>query len=126
MSICKDKYRGTIKYALVYRELITAATYRGTITYQEIAAIMELPLTGSHMAREVGQILGEISEDEVNNDRPMLSAVAVSKDGRSSEGFFDLAESLGRLTERDEATDKQFWENERKALYKIWQRHLSP
>ena len=92
--LVNSKYRGTREYALVYRELITAASYRGTVTYQEIAAIMGLPLTGSHMAREVGLILGEISEDEVNNGRPMLSAVAVSKDGRSSEGFFGLAESL--------------------------------
>ena len=124
MSICKDKYRGTREYALVYRELITAAMYRGTVIYQEIAAIMGLPLTGSHMAREVGQILGEISEDEVNNDRPMLSAVAVSKEGRSSEGFFGLAESLERITERSEATDKKFWEDEQKALYKLWQRQF--
>jgi hypothetical protein len=123
--IVNSKYRGTREYALVYRELITAASYRGTVTYQEIAAIMGLPLIGSHMAREVGLILGEISEDEVNNDRPMLSAVAVSKDGKSSEGFFGLAESLGRLTERNEVKDKQFWENERQALYKLWQRRFT-
>jgi hypothetical protein len=125
MSICKDKYRGTTHYALVYRELITAASYRGTVTYQEIALIMKLPLTGSHMAREVGQILGEISEDEVNNSRPMLSAVAVSKDGRSSEGFFGLAESLGCLTDRDKAKDIEFWESEKKSVYKTWQRKLT-
>lgn len=124
MSICKDKYRGTVKYALVYRELITAATYRGTVTYQEIAKIMGLPLSGSHMGREVGQILGEISEDEVNDGRPMLSAIAVSKEGTSSEGFFGLAGSLGRLTERGEPTDKRFWEDERKAVYGVWQKQL--
>lgn len=77
------------------------------------------------MGREVGQVLGEISEDEVNEGRPMLSAIAVSKDGTSSEGFFGLAESLGRLTERDAVTDKRFWENERKAVYKIWQRRFT-
>ena len=123
--LVNSKYRGKREYALVYRELITAASYRGTVTYQEIAAIMGLPLTGSHMAREVGLILGEISEDEVNNGRPMLSAIAVSKDGRSSEGFFGLAKSLGRLTERDEAKDQQFWESERKALYQLWQKQFT-
>lgn len=125
MSICKDKYRGTTEYALVYRELITAATYRGTLTYQEIAVTMDLPLSGSHMGRKVGKILGEIAEDEVDQGRPMLSAIAVSKAGTSSEGFFGLAESLGRLTQRDAVTDKRFWDNERKAVYKIWQRRFT-
>jgi hypothetical protein len=34
-----NKYRGKVIYHLVYNELITAARYRGTITYQEIAQI---------------------------------------------------------------------------------------
>jgi len=38
-----DKYRGTKLYHLVFNELITAARYRGTVTYQEIAKMMGLP-----------------------------------------------------------------------------------
>jgi hypothetical protein len=34
MSVVKSKYRGSKEYALVYTELITAAKYRGTFTYQ--------------------------------------------------------------------------------------------
>jgi alkylated DNA nucleotide flippase Atl1 len=73
MSVFKDKYRGTTGYFHVTAELVRAAQYRGVTTYQDIAVIMGLPLSGSHMAKEVGQVLGEISEDEVTAGRPMLS-----------------------------------------------------
>ena len=103
MSVVTDKYRGTKEHCLVYRELITAARYRGTITYQEIAAIMDLPMVGSHMGREVGHLLGAISEDEHVQGRPMLSAVAVGVSGQPGDGFFALARELGKL--QDDSTD---------------------
>jgi alkylated DNA nucleotide flippase Atl1 len=124
MPVCKDRYRGTVQYALVYRELVTAAEYRGTVTYKEIAAIMGLPLWGSHMGREVGWILGEISEDEVHRGRPMLSAIAVNKDGESSDGFFNLARELGRLDATIPEAEVKFWLAEQKAVYKTWQRQF--
>jgi hypothetical protein len=39
MPYVADRYRGRVEYELVYRELITAAQYRGTVTYQEMAVI---------------------------------------------------------------------------------------
>ncbi len=44
-----DKYRGTKDYFLIYAELIRAARYRGTVTYQELADFVGLPLRGSYM-----------------------------------------------------------------------------
>jgi hypothetical protein len=68
--IVKDKYRRTKEYHIVFAELLVAARYRGTVTYQEIAQIMKLKPRGNYMGREVGHLLGEISEDEHNqNDR---------------------------------------------------------
>ena len=104
MPTVPDKYRGTKEYRLVLTELITAARYRGTVTYQEIAPLMGLPPQGSHMGREIGQLLGEISEDEHVNGRPMLSAFAVSVEGVPGPGFFALARDLGRL--RSDARDE--------------------
>ena len=49
------------------------------------------------MGREVGHVLGEIVEDEVAADRPMLSAVAVGVSGLPGPGFYSLAQELGRL-----------------------------
>ena len=118
MSTSKNHFRGTKEYALVYTELITAAKYRGTVTYQEIAKMMGLPLQGSNMGRVIGLILGEISEDEVANGRPMLSAVAVSVEGLPGGGFYSLAKELGRLS--SEENENIFWQKERKAVYETW------
>lgn len=123
MSAVTDKYRNTTTYDGVWAELVRAAQYRGLTTYQDIAAIMELPLTGSHMGAETGHLLGEISEDEVRAGRPMLSAVAVNVSGKPGPGFYGLARKLNRLaTDVDDVT---FWEQERDAVYDEWRRRPS-
>ena len=124
MPVVPDKYRGTELYHLVFSELITAARYRGKVTYQEIAQIMGLPLVGSHMGRETGHILGEISEDERANDRPLLSAVAVGVSGSPGTGFFACARELGRLADEGSDAERKFWETERDACYEAWKRRL--
>jgi hypothetical protein len=122
MPIVTDKYRGTAFYRYVYGELLLAARYRGTITYQEIAAIMGLPMTGNHMSNQVGHILGEISEDEHLAGRPLLSAIAVNVRGEATGGFYALARDLG-LVESAEP-DKKFWERQRQEIYELWRRPL--
>lgn len=117
MTENKGKYRGTREYALVHCELITAAKYRGTVTYQEIAKMMGIPLSGNYMSSLLGKILGEISEDEVANGRPMLSAIAVGVNGQPGTGFYVLARDLGKLTNQSEG---DFWEAEKKAVYETW------
>src|SRR4051794_37241618 len=108
MPIVNDKYRGTPKYFHVLSELIRAAQYRGTTTYQDLAVIMGITVIGSYMGNETGKILGEISEDEFNAGRPMLSAVGVNIHGIPSEGFYVLAERLGLLKAGKDRT--KFWE----------------
>ena len=122
MNAVRSKYRGTTKYFHVLAELVRAAQYRGITTYQDVALIMGLPPTGSHMGKEVGWVLGEISEDEVTAGRPMLSSVAVDVRGKVGEGFFGLARQLGRLTETADTT--AFLEAERLATYQAWRRPL--
>ncbi len=112
------EYRGTKEYAFVYTELITAAKHRGTITYQEIAKIVGLPMSGSHMGSEIGKILGQISEDEVSNGRPMLSAIAVNVQGVPGPGFYELAKRLNRTTENSDTAT--FWQAECQAVYETW------
>jgi hypothetical protein len=124
MPIVKDKYRGTTLYHLVHAELITAARYRGTITYQEIAQIMGLPLQGSHMSKETGHLLVEISEDEHLGGRPMLSAIAVRVNGSPGDGFFSFARDLKKLTVEGEEARERFWESEKAGLYDVWKRPL--
>jgi hypothetical protein len=121
MSTVTGKYRGTKEYFLVLSELITAARYGGTTTYQQIAEIMGLPLRGSHMGKQVGQVLGEISEDEHNYGRPLLSALAVDVKGKPGSGFFALARALDVFRD-DEEKELAFWEDEKQKLYEEWKR----
>lgn len=117
-----SEYRGTTAYVHVLAELVRAAEYRGVTTYQDVAVIMALPTWGSHMGRETGRILGEISSDEVAAGRPMLSAVAVDVKGHVGPGFFTLARQIGRLPEGgDELT---FLAAERDAVYAAWRRPI--
>ena len=122
MPVVKIKYRPTSRYFHVLAALVRAAHYRGVTTYQDVAVIMGLPLSGSHMAKEVGRVLGEISEDEVAAGRPMLSSVAVSVDGKPGPGFYDLACKLGRLLPTQD--ELAFWRKECEASYAAWKRPL--
>jgi hypothetical protein len=124
MTVVSDKYRGSKEYLLVCCELVKAARCRGTTTYQAIAEIMGLPLTGAHMGREVGRMLGAIAEDEVSYGRPMLSAVAVGVGGSPGPGFFILARELGKLQEDSKEAERRFWEEEKEAVYATWQREF--
>jgi len=121
MTIVADKYRGTKTYHRVYCELITAARYRGTVTYQKIAQLMGLPTVGGYMAKQVGHVLGEISEDEHLQGRPMLSAVAVGVSGEPGNGFYLLARDLKKLKDDSAEARKLFWESEKIAIYEEWQ-----
>ena len=115
-------YRGTTVYVHVLAELVRAAQYRGLTTYQDIAVIMGLPLSGSNMGRQIGQILGEIVEDEVSAARPMLSAICVSVNGRPGAGFYNFARDIGRMEETQ--SEDEFWHQEREAVYAAWKRPL--
>jgi len=123
MTVAGSKHRGSREYMLVYCELIRAAQYKGVTTYQAIAQIMGLPLAGSHMGAETGRILGEISEDEHRQGRPMLSAVAGGVSGLPGQGFFGMAEGLGKLpVGATEEQKRRFWEEEKEAVYATWER----
>lgn len=123
-STVASKYRGTREYLLVYAELIRAAQYRGVVTYQDIAQIIGLPPKGSYMGSQVGWILGEISDDERQHGRPMLSAVAVGVSGKPGSGFFALARQLEKLGKGTKEDDHKFWLKEREAVYKVWQKRF--
>ncbi len=73
-----------------------------------------------HMAREVGQVLGEISQAEHTAGRPMLSALAIAPKGYPSEGFFTLARNLGKYSGRTPDEERLFWEQERERVYETW------
>jgi hypothetical protein len=121
MSVVANKYRGSREYGLAYMALISAAHVRGMVTYKGIAILTDLPQNGDRMGKEVGHLVGEISEDEVKRGRPMLSALAVEKDtGIPSDGFFNLAADLGLFSGKSRTERKKFASKEKAKLYELW------
>jgi hypothetical protein len=120
MTTYGSKYRGTKEYHFVYCKLLTAAQQSMEISYKEVADILGIHTPGNHMAREVGEILGEISEDEHNAGRPLLSALAVGVNNIPGEGFFNLARRLGKLTATGKIETTQFWRDEQRHVYETW------
>lgn len=120
MTFVSNKYRGSQLYLLVYCRLIQAAQQSQTIYYDEIRIMMGLK-PGNNAAKEVGWILGEISEEEHSLGRPMLSVVVVNQQNNmSSEGFYVLAHDLGKFTGTTDQDKANFWNSELQAVYAIW------
>lgn len=122
MHKVSDKYRGSGEYFIVFNELVKAARHRGTATYQELADLIGLPIVGAYMGKEIGHLLGEISEDESDRGRPMLSAIAVGVDGSPGDGFFGLAKTLGKFSGSGDEEQRRFWEGELKQVHEFWKR----
>lgn len=114
----------TIEYHLIYSELIRAARHRGTVTYQELAHVVGLPLSGNHMGSRIGRLLGTVSQNEVNQKRPMLSAIAVTTAGKPGGGFFRIAREMGKLTSEDSEDEHTFWEQQCASCYQIWKQQF--
>jgi hypothetical protein len=115
-------YRGVGQYGLVFNELATAARYRGTVTYQELAHLIGLEISGNYMANELGKILEQISRAEHEMKHPILSAIVVNVDGVPGEGFWGIAKNLGKFNGTTEDERRQFWETEKKAVHDHWRK----
>ena len=91
--------------------LIEAAQQRRVLSYAEVGEVLNLDMDNPHHRREIGRILGEISTEEHNNGRPLLSAVVVHRENhRPGPGFFSLARELG--IQGPDEDDETFYTNE--------------
>jgi hypothetical protein len=125
MNIVANKYRGSGEYFIVFNELIETARRRGTVTYQEMADLVGLPTTGNYMGKEVGHLVGEISEDQHDRGRPMLSAIVVEVgfDSLPGSGFFKLAADLKKYNGSDDPKQQRdFWEAEKRSVHEFWRK----
>ncbi|GJM18277.1 MAG: hypothetical protein DHS20C14_04900 [Phycisphaeraceae bacterium] len=97
--------------------LIERAKLRGMITYSELADQLTAIKVAPHDVRYFS-LLGEVSIDEHNEGRPLLSVLVVHKsgDGEPGKGFFQLAKSLGKNTNEVTA----FWVEEFKKVHAYW------
>jgi len=106
--------------------LIEVARRRTVITYAEL-----MNRLGGPGRAYIGEVIGRISEIELQAGRPKLSAVVVRSDTRTvGGGFFgfpDTPQAIRRsrpeewqnpyLTE----TDREYWHNQLQEVYRYWQ-----
>lgn len=98
--------------------MICVARHRETISYSDLAAKIATCSLEPHDPR-LNRMLTQISSEENDAGRGLLTAVVVHKDNnRPGAGFFELAESRGRnVAERD-----RLWIEETKNVYDVWSR----
>ena len=113
-----DKWMNTKEYFVTYAIMINAAQHFGFCTYQEIARANGWQMRGSYMGKLIGEVVGLISKNELDQDRPMLSAIVVGVTGKPSEGFFNWARELGVLSAGED--EWAFWRNECEKVYEAW------
>ena len=83
---------------IVRNKLIEVSKNKTIIGYQELCDACNLKLNmreNPSDRTEIGRILGKISVYEFENDRPLLSAVVLSKNMEEGDGFYKLCEMLG-------------------------------
>lgn len=97
--------------------MIARAKFRGQITYSDLVTKVSAVRFDAHDTR-LFHMLGEISIEESDAGRGMLSAVVVHKHGdmEPGAGFFVLANHLGH----DAKDHTRFWVDEAKNVYAFW------
>lgn len=105
---------------LVYAELIQAARYRGLTTYQRLAHILGLPVTGNRLGQECSRILEHIARLEESAGRPMLTALCVTTEDLPSSGFWPLVEEFRGMKMEGTVERRKFWQEERERIYTAW------
>jgi hypothetical protein len=113
-----SKWDQTREYFITYSLLLHAARHRGFVTYQDIVQAASLPSKGNYMSSQLGSLLGAISANEKNQNRPMLSALAIGKSGKPGQGFYTWARDLGFL--QSGGDEDAFWETECEKVYVEW------
>jgi hypothetical protein len=100
----------------IYNKLKEVARKRQLITYKELAAVVGLDWNKDYgKCQQIFSILRAICTAEVEQEHPMLAAIAVRRDtGMPGSGFFALAHDLGRY---QSGTDYSFWTAERDAVW---------
>ncbi len=99
--------------------MIETARRRATIAYSDLAAAVRA-IHFQADEKPFHNLLGQISIQEHEAGRGMLSVLVVHKGGdlRPGPGFFELAHDLGKtIVRRDD-----FWAQELQRVYNAWPR----
>jgi hypothetical protein len=107
----------------LYNRLVEVACTGKTISYSDVAALLECDIHCPADRSEITRMLNEIAYQENANGRPLLSAVVVIPEiGYPGRGFFILARELGFNHFEDE---RSYYGYELKQVHKYWQKQLT-
>lgn len=113
-----------LEFALVpgssaYKHLVHLAKNGSTTEYRDLANTLKIDLADSKERAYLSGTLETITRFEVENGRPMLSAIVLAHNkDLPNEGFFVLARELGLLGNNDE---EQFHQEMLAAVFTHWQ-----
>jgi len=107
----------------IYERLKQAAHDNVPVTYGEVADLSGLDMSRADHRNQIAQLLGDISQSEHSQGRPMLSVVVVHGQhgddaGMPGKGFFELAKQLGVQQGQDDMT---FFVQELARAHAAWQ-----
>ena len=102
-----------------------------TIHYGSLNQLLDSPydLTQSYERHQLGEDLGDISEFEHSQGRPLLSSIVVAEEnGLPGVGFFEMAERLhdvdGKpLFDPTSLSKKKYLSQEQKKVFEYWKSH---
>ena len=111
--------------------LISRAKLGTTIHYGSLNQLLDTPydLSNSYERHLLGEDLGEISEFEHSQGRPLLSAIVVAEDNKlSGVVFFEMAAELednkeNKLFDPSKKSKKKYLEEEQKRVFEYWKNH---
>jgi 5-methylcytosine-specific restriction enzyme A len=103
----------------IYQKLQNAAMSESSVTYSTLAAMAGLDMEMQEDRTKLGEILGNISTYEHENNRPLLSVIAWFK-GKTepSKGFYNLAKSLDLYSPTEDKDE--FFIKELTEVYNYW------
>ncbi len=108
----------------VRNQLISIAKSGGSpIPYRRLINQTELGLNLDikHEKQLLGDILDEISEDEHENNRPLLSALVQDKRNGQGDRFFKMCERLDMGDWKELKKDEDFRNEQITKCYEFWQ-----
>lgn len=102
----------------LFQRLSVVAAQGHYIRYADAATVVGLDMSEADDRDEIGRLLDEISEHEHQQGAPLLSAIVIHVDDNiPGNGFFSLAQRLGRFTGNDRL---RFWLEELRAVHDHW------
>jgi hypothetical protein len=105
----------------VRKELEQAATGRTVVTYGQLGSRVGVDLDDPAARTVLSSVLGEISDTEVKNGRPMLSVLVVQSESQvPGPGFFALGQLLSQVHDGEDQDTFAF-----RQMRTVWDQYAS-